>query len=488
MKRLIAFWLCIMLLCLSALPVYANSAPEYWTGVDASGVMIADEECPLVVEKEVLTFDVQQFPQYSYTSQGDFNAYTPKVTAEYTFYNPSDYTVTATLLFPFGNMPSYAEGYTDTSERYLAFDDTQKYHITVNGKPISNEIRHTLSYPGEVFDLQKDLSRMRDGYALDAFYYPALPVTKYTFQVSNVEKDKYHAACMAMDVPEGVKDYRFYFPSQRGVHTQENGDMRISTWVDTDVFEMYILGTPPQTMPRWTFYRDGGVEDGEEIAGDIQLLSAEETPFEAFALSFRDEGYPASDVDWYNAVFSELKRGRENTPRHPVILCRELESAFSQNLLRWYRYEITLAPGERLVNSVTAPIYPAINDGYEPDVYFYTYLLSPAKEWKSFGELEIVIQTPYYVTDSSITGFAKTDAGYCAKLDGLPEGELEFALSTAETPEIKNNSPYLLYIAQMIKAMLQRAWILVCVVIEVLVLIILLIVVIVRKRRKKKNK
>lgn len=71
---------------------------------------------------------------------------------------------------------------------------------------------------------------------------------------------------------------------------------------------------------------------------------------------------------------------------------------------------------------------------YEPDVFGYTYLLSPARTWKSFGELEIVINTPYYVSSCSIDGFTKTESGYTIKLDRLPDGELTFNLSTAENP------------------------------------------------------
>jgi len=109
--------------------------------------------------------------------------------------------------------------------------------------------------------------------------------------------------------------------------------------------------------------------------------------------------------------------------------------------MRWYEYEITIEARERIVNTVTAPIYPSIDLRYEPDVFGYTYLLSPAKTWKSFGELEIVINTPYYISNCSIGGFIKTESGYIVKLDGLPNGELTFHLSTSENP-IRPMPPY----------------------------------------------
>ena len=85
--------------------------------------------------------------------------------------------------------------------------------------------------------------------------------------------------------------------------------------------------------------------------------------------------------------------------------------------------------------------YPEINGRYEPSIYTYTYLLSPASTWASFGELEVVINTPFFITENSLEGFTKTDTGYTLKRNGLPEGELEFVLCSSENP-IRPISPY----------------------------------------------
>ena len=95
--------------------------------------------------------------------------------------------------------------------------------------------------------------------------------------------------------------------------------------------------------------------------------------------------------------------------------------------MRWYEYTITLEPGQTLKNAVTAPLYPAIDADYTPSIYAYTYLLSPAKTWTQFGELDITVNTPYYMTECGIDGFTRTDSGYALSLPGLPEGELTFA-------------------------------------------------------------
>ena len=102
--------------------------------------------------------------------------------------------------------------------------------------------------------------------------------------------------------------------------------------------------------------------------------------------------------------------------------------------MRWYEYTLALEPGQTLTNTVTAPLYPAIDAGYTPSIYTYTYLLSPAKTWAQFGELKIVVNTPYYMTENNQGSFSETGNGYELTLPGLPEKELSFTLSESEHP------------------------------------------------------
>lgn len=49
-------------------PTHANSAQRYWSGTDSTGALLKDKNCPLVVDKELLTFDVQEFPKNYYNT------------------------------------------------------------------------------------------------------------------------------------------------------------------------------------------------------------------------------------------------------------------------------------------------------------------------------------------------------------------------------------------------------------------------------------
>ena len=435
MKRTLISLLALLLLAgVMLVPANANSAQSKWEGVDQSGAIIVDGDSPIVVEREVLTFDLQQVPQSYYREVEDFLAYTGKVTAEYTFYNPSDMTVTATLLFPFGCEAQYGIFY-DESTR-LDHVDAEKYDILIDGEPIEKTLRHSLSFYGTQFDLETDLGLLSDSLVQDDFYSPDLTVTKYTFRVSGVDTEKYRAADVAFDVPQGMGSYRIYFPDQEGAHTQKNKEMRIGTSARKNgrEFDLYVFGTPFSAMPEWKVYENGGVKDKEEIAGSVELVGTATMTFKEFALSNWREDSGVSQVDWYNATVAEVTDGRNHYDRYPIAEAGRHASGFRGSLMRWYQYQIELAPGERAVNAVTAPLYPAIDLGYEPDVYTYTYLLSPARTWASFGALEIVINTPYFVTESSQEGFEKTETGYILKRDGLPDGELVFTLSESENP------------------------------------------------------
>ena len=218
-------------------------------------------------------------------------------------------------------------------------------------------------------------------------------------------------------------------------------------WADNgDVFSVYVIGQPLSTPLEMKCYQDGGVEDKEEIAGIVSLTNTEIMTLEDLALENWNEETGVSKVDWYNAVIAAFNEGSKGNPKYNYIYpdsngLNMSAERFVRSLMRWYQYEITIEPKSSITNTVTAPIYPEINGSYNPAIYTYTYLLSPASTWASFGELEIIINTPFYITENSLDGFTKTETGYTLKRNGLPEGELEFVLCSSENP-IKPISPY----------------------------------------------
>lgn len=458
----------------SAITVSANSAQSHWSGVDSAGAIITDKNCPVIVENELLTFDISEFPDNYYENAEDFLKYSSKVTAEYTFYNPADYEVTATLVFPFGNLPDYAYDYYD-SGKYVTADDTTKYNILINGEPTEKRVRHTLFDRHGQFDADEDIPLLCDDYISDSFLNPDTAVAKYQYQISGVDTSTYRAATIAMDIKEFDGKTKIMFIEANGMHTQKNGDMRTGTSVENgDVITLYIIGDQSYKIPEWKFYKDGGVEDNEEIAGTATLVpkGTQIMTFKDLALTAYKSESGIMETDWYNAMVADLNRATKSSA---VLYFSEKEFDISDSLMRWYEYEIRLSAGERITNIVEAPMYPDINLRYNPAVFTYQYLLSPAKSWAGFFSLEIVVNTPYFITENNIAGFTKTDSGYIVRLNGLPDGEFEFAMSTVENPKLSRIAP---------KMFMQTETIIFFVVIALILAGGIIIFVIIRKKKK----
>lgn len=427
---------CCMLTLMN--PVSANSAQAFWYGVDATGAVVMDEDSPIVVEQEILTLDIQEFPANHYSTIEEFLGYSGKVSAEYTFYNPSEYQVTMKLAFPFGNEPAYLNLYDYENEVMYHNVDTDKYGITVDGQVIEPTLRYTFNHFWDNFNLETDLPKLLDSYTKDDFFYPALPVSKYTFEISGVDLEKYPAANVAFDYDGGNGATRLFFVNQSGYHTQKNGIGRLSAWVETgNELVIYVLGEDFVEFPTWSFYRNGGVENHEVIEGTVSFVGKETFTFEDMVFAIWKEEYGVSRIDWYNAMVAQMNYYGGASNFAMLDFNYRAEDLLS-NLMRWYVYELTIEPHERVVNRVTAPLYPAIDATYEPPVYEYTYLLSPASTYSKFESLDIVVNTPYYMIESNIDGFEKGENGYNLHLEELPEGELIFTLSSEENPSRKS--------------------------------------------------
>lgn len=447
-KVIIAIALLMTMFPLMLVPASANSALTKWGGKDANGVMMTSKDCPIVVEHETLTFNINELPEPY--PMADTDGIDSSVTAEYTFYNPSDTEITAKLAFPFGVVKS-----TD----YDSSDE--KYSITINGQKISKEIRHTLYtkyYSGYEFDVNEDLPRLVDEYVKDDYYNDDLAITKYTVRVTLTGDPAYR---WAFDInPDQYPNTQFYIPSADSTTILENGYLRVygilnfsNGYRDIEVYAFGEAKCVPNakffTHASWT----GGVVE-EVTTGKSSVLTSEKVSFTDFIFENYDENSGISRMDWYNASVHRLQRRTQN---NSYLYSARLDKDYQDEFMSWYYYDITIPAGERIINSVTAPMIAGTDISYNPPKYDYTYLISPAATWKAFGDLDIIINTPYYLTYSSIDGFEKTDSGYKLHLDGLPmekdkykltlngiekeEGgvkDLLFKLSESEKPESKS--------------------------------------------------
>ena len=276
------------------------------------------------------------------------------------------------------------------------------------------------------FSLDEDLPKPADSYICDSFFVPDMPVRVQRYSVTGIDKE-YDAATAAFVINADSAKTRVLCEKQTGGARLKKGS-QASCWVQNgDTITVYIFGELPKEELIWTLYENGACE--KVIEGTMSSEFSEMT-FKDYALRGYDENSGILESDWYNAQVELLRLGSEIWGNGLV----QIEAGVF-SLMRWYEYTITLEPGQTLKNAVTAPLYPAIDADYTPSIYAYTYLLSPAKTWTQFGELDITVNTPYYMTECGIDGFTRTDSGYALTLPGLPEGELTFTLSEAERPQ-----------------------------------------------------
>ena len=436
-------------------PALANSARTQWEGVSATGAIVAGSDveggaCPIVVERELLTFDIQEFPR-EYPDPSGSDTYDASVTAEYTFSNPADYAVSATLLFPFGKLPDYGPY---PIEDNMAAAEAQRYGISVDGNPAESVVRHTLSYPYDAFDLEEDLALLLDGYVEDPFFTSNLPVTRFSYEISGLPEDARTATIGFRWTPsDGAK---VLLVNQSGYQQLDDGEgsVMLRTWAENGLtVDVYVFGKAPEGILAGLF-ENSSCEAG--VDGRITNVGNTTMTFEEFALQAWDEGGDVLAHDWYNAMVADLRFCEQGGDG--VIMCDFVHGSgfdLTHMLMQWYEYELSFEPGQTLVNAVTAPLYPAINASYDPPIYGYSYLLSPASTWAEFGRLDVVVNTPFFMTGSQLdgvkgdvelgypgenaAGFEKVEGGYALSSEGLPDGELAFSLSAEEDPAKARN-------------------------------------------------
>lgn len=437
MKRILKiFILTVLLFNIANISGFANSGPAYWYGSDSSNIIMRDN-CPLIVEKEILEFDIynQLDEYYSENDAEEFKTYTDKFTAEYIFYNPTDKDITAQLAFPLGMMPQYVN-----LER-----DMSKYSVLLNDTEIEKKIRYTKSDDYYSFDYKQEVLKLADGYIEDDFYSPDMPVTKYTL-IPHINEEADYRQEIRIRWDSSISDKTRILP------------LRINSfqWMPENIIEIggsltqknpiviYAIGHPFEKFPDYSFY-ESGRKDAKEIEASVEIMQEETTLTRLLEELYTEinKKWNVSPMDTYNIFVSSITN--EDYYTKAGIIHTEDIYYYSENLICWYLYEITVPAGETVINTVTAPLYPDINLKYEPKKYSYEYLLSPAKEWAQFNDIEININTPFYMLETNQDIFEKTETGYVYKGAGLPDGELEFVLCASETPQKDNNSKYNLF-------------------------------------------
>jgi len=442
-KTLICTFVAIAMAILSGVFIFvpegvaeANSAWYKYDGVYAVGAIVRGENCPIVVDREDLTFDI--YKEDLGTFYDEYEVPAGKVSAKYTFRNPTDITARVELLFPFGYAPEYEADDTRDNKKY--------YSVTQDGADIPKRIRNTYrdrrndNYDIAQFDFAKDTEYLSEDY-----------IEKYGF---TKDTKVYEYVCGA----------NVFGRTQKAINIINNTDSQILCKLEhypglTNRYEKaYCDENGKATFFCFEKPNEGDIScrTSDDNSMKLNYEFVKETTLSEALTSVRREDDDIEDVDLFNAFIA-----RYDEEYAFINIDFEKEYRF-----RWYDYTLEFAPNQTIVNEVVAPLYPNVTREYIPKVYKYTYLLSPAKTWASFGEFHLRINTDMYVRNVSVGKMKKHKGYYEYTCQGLPDGELTFEICKSAAP-ITNNAWWGLVITGIALAVTSVIWI------PILVLIII---------------
>lgn len=374
----------------AAMPAKANSAQTRWEGTTSTGITISGNgDSPIVVDSELLTFDItNEVGPYSSEDQ-PLNT----VTARYTFRNPTDSEITVFAVFPFMDGRN---GYD-----YGSISDGKFYDITVDGVSANSTVRATYYNRDDEFDLEKEISNVTDEYKTADDWNLSEKVYRYKLQIDNDfsgATEEYRSLYIKLQLPYNVNLFSENYINDYERSFVGGSLISLARNAETQFIEFYTVGEPLDIAEivenaEFVYYKD--YHHYLPISGfGVRVAEQNELTFEDLVYLYHTEDSKISRLDWHNIVFEKYNSQSSHYGNSLSIF-----NISSYEIRRWYGYEMKFAPHQTLVNEVKSPLFPGIDKGYEPTVYTYNYLLSPASTWASFKDLTIVVNTPFHILD-----------------------------------------------------------------------------------------
>lgn len=478
--------LCILLCAHAVMPVSAAIEPPMGLGGnEPGGVMVVDGKTDLALEGAELTFDISDLPDGVMDDAEQLLAYGAQVRATYTLYNPTDRTVTEQLATPLCCYP-----YFDRTEN--EYSDAYKFTVEINGQKTQTKQRHTYysdpydyvqGLAGDTQHLANGLAYLSAECAANPVLRPDAPVYVYTYLAALDAKD---AEDKNFEVSGSVKaDPDTCAVLTAGLLVTEVQGVTATLYRHvymSDELTVCFVGEDAGEID-WT------VSDHEGNEGDVKvtLTSRQSITLYEFVMQGYDPECGASEQDYFLAVmaYADLKREQDSA----FIRFGDAIALEPYHLIPWQLFDVTLAPGERVSVTVTAPIYPCIHDYYHPPVYTYAFAMTQDDAWSACGTTRVRVITDLLLCKRErmlpeIGEYTESEDGYTWE----GQGDFNyFVFSICESEKPRDTSlPIIVLAGLFMIAVLFVIFVLpVLIVIAVIVLIVLLILR--AKKRKKKR-
>ncbi len=424
-KKGFAVFLIIFLYFISSTMALANSGPTYWRGYPSAEILAVDENCPVEVAREDLTFDLSGNYKNSYTIGGN-------VKAAYEMLNPTNKDLTVQMAFPI------VSSLNDFSPDDIA--------VTVDGTSLPFDL-----YIGDVADSGGSSFQKGGGESL-VFKDILSAVTNQTYQAKHFSENETGKLYILQVNPAAEQkinlaiDFELDKEKSRVLtkgfnrYERKNKSVRIAAWCyEPETLEIFVLGDDIDF--NITGYTDGELKQKTDLfTYEISSKQAELKPYlMEYMKNYRQaQNIPESEIfdevqlyNQYSAALDSMLAGGEG-----FAACEDLISQHQYNRVITLLYEVDFPANSNKNVTVSYKITGTMDrTKTSKPVYTFQYILNPAQNWNRFGALDIEIATPEenpYIVDSSIEMTKESDRHYTASLDSLPEKDLTFSLYEQE--------------------------------------------------------
>lgn len=382
-------------------------------GVPVDGPVIGGDSADAILQELQVTLNLTGSPLD--TGRSDFNT----VVMDYTFHNPTGEPITLTLTLPAGQDPGYAGSVEYQTGKDWFAAHRHLYTASANDQPLDLTLRLT----------GNDIPPVEEDQWSVGTFNSEIPVTLFTYTVSDLDG---RADAIALVRASGLGN---------SVATLENGQYAVvidaATKQDILVslgqqITLCVFGDATGFQPSWTFYTDYTWQ--EPLTGTTELVSTQQMTIQEYAAQCFGAASGISSSDYALLLATQLHH------------CTTYNSSFVDTSFpqarRWFRYELTLEPGETVVNTVTLPLYPdsLITNMSKEAFICHIDLLSLRIAQPQTGPV-ITLNTPYELTESAVE-YTATENSYTLDLTQYYKINLELKLgdSRVEIPPMEKPS------------------------------------------------
>ncbi|HOO22672.1 MAG TPA: hypothetical protein PKY53_03225 [Clostridia bacterium] len=392
---------------------YANSALMQRKADGEYAELLPVKDPEIGVSDEQLTFDF---------SQGEEGEFAPlsATTAVYDIRNFSAQDKTVTMGFPLSTtLKTFRE---------------HSAAVTINGQAVEYtpyfafaELKNLLDATfEELLEAINGLERLDEN----------LSVWKYTIDVRDINETRnaeieYEIAAKSdtFVIADNVSGYSTAY--QGDDDSVEKVTLKVFTVRSEDepsYINLYAVGGEVQNL------KVRRIDDESKKAGAEygHVFSTEQMSLRNYILSFEEDITPG-EYDLISVALSDKKNGGKRF----VEEFEFKQQIFNSPCVILLGYTVTLKAGERNLIGITYTMDGAFDAHYNPTLFTYDYISSPAKNWASFDTFFVKVITPEkmpYLIKSNVA-FTKTGENeYSYTQKGAPDYNIRFSLCADEDP------------------------------------------------------